>query len=175
MEIKLKKASVKDKSELADLCIESYSKTYHDHWEDGGLAWYLEREFGDQRITLDLSTSNITYYFIQFQGDQIGFIKINTTSSILEIENAVELDKFYILSQYTGMGIGNLAFDVLLQQTELQRKESMSLCVIDTNVNAIRLYEKLKFNFHSKTRLELPFFKEELKGMYRMVKELGLV
>jgi len=48
LEIKLKKASVKDKSELAALCIESYSKTYHDHWEDGGLAWYLEREFGDQ-------------------------------------------------------------------------------------------------------------------------------
>jgi hypothetical protein len=66
LEIKLKKASVKDKSELAALCIETYSKAYHDHWEDGGLAWYLEREFGDQRITLDLSTSNITITFFKF-------------------------------------------------------------------------------------------------------------
>jgi hypothetical protein len=66
LEIKLKKASVKDKSELAALCIESYSKAYHDHWEDGGLAWYLEREFRDQRITLDLSTSNITITFFKF-------------------------------------------------------------------------------------------------------------
>jgi hypothetical protein len=66
LEIKLKKASVKDKSELAALCIESYSKAYHDHWEDGGLAWYLEREFGDQRITLYLSTSNITITFFKF-------------------------------------------------------------------------------------------------------------
>ena len=54
--MELKKVSIKDKSELAELCIESYSKTCHDHWEDGGLAWYLEREFGDQRITLDLSS-----------------------------------------------------------------------------------------------------------------------
>ena len=168
--MKLRKASVKDKSELAAICIESYSKTCHDHWEEGGLAWYLEREFGEQRIALDLSSSSITYYFIEFQGDHIGFIKINTTSSIPGIINAIELDKFYILSQYTGLGIGNLAFDALLKKTELLGKEFMSLCVIDTNDNAIRFYKKLGFSFHSKTRLELPCFKEELKGMHQMVK-----
>ena len=27
-----------------------------------------------------------------------------------------------------------------------------------------------EFTFHSKTRLELPYFKEELKGMHPMVK-----
>ena len=78
MEIKLKKASIKDKSELAALCIESYSKAYQDHWEDGGLAWYLEREFGDQRITFDLSTSNITYYFFQFLTRKKDFLGIQT-------------------------------------------------------------------------------------------------
>ena len=37
------------------------------------------------------------------------------------------------------MGIGNLAFDALLKQTDLHGKESMSLYVIDTNDNADRL------------------------------------
>ncbi|PSR08910.1 MAG: hypothetical protein C7M88_08360 [Candidatus Arcticimaribacter sp.] len=168
--MKLKKASIKDKSELAAICIESYSKTYYDHWKEGGLAWYLEREFGDQRIALDLSSSSITYFFIEFQGDYIGFIMINTTSSIPGIVNAIELDKFYILTQYTGLGIGNLAFDALLKKTELLGKEFMSLCVIDTNDNAIRFYKKSGFSFHSKTALDIPCFKEELKGMHRMVK-----
>ena len=68
------------------------------------------------------------------------------------------------------MGIGNLAFDALLKQTDLHGKESMSLYEIDTNDNADRLYEKLGFTFPSKTRLELPYFKEELKGMHPMVK-----
>ena len=68
------------------------------------------------------------------------------------------------------MGIGNLAFDALLKQTDLHGKESMSSYEIDTNDNADRLYEKLGFTFHSKTRLELPCFKEELKGMHPMVK-----
>ena len=60
MKVKLKKASIKDESELAALCVESYSQTYHDHWEEGGLVWYLEREFGAKRIALDLSSNNIT-------------------------------------------------------------------------------------------------------------------
>ena len=172
MKIKLKKASIKDQSELAALCVESYSQTYHDHWEEGGLVWYLEREFGGQRITLDLSLSSITYYFIEFHGEPIGFIKISTTFSIPGIENAIELDKFYILPQYTGIGIGNSAFEILLKTSQFQGKESLFLFVIDTNVKAIRFYEKLGFSFHGKTRLYLPYFKEELKGMHRMVKEL---
>ncbi len=49
----------------------------------------------------------------------------------------------------------------------------MYLCVIDTNRNAIAFYEKLGFVYHSKTRLEEPFFKEELKGMDRMVLNLN--
>ncbi len=172
MKIKLKKASIKDESELAALCVESYSQTYHDHWEEGGLVWYLEREFGAKRIALDLSSNNITHYFIEFQGEQIGFIKISTSFSISGIENANELDKFYILPQYTGLGIGNSAFEILLKAPQFQGKESLILSVIDTNVKAIRFYEKLGFYFHSKTRLNLPYFKEELKGMHRMVKAL---
>ncbi|MDB4016149.1 GNAT family N-acetyltransferase [Flavobacteriaceae bacterium] len=170
--MKLKKVSIKDQSELAALCVESYSQSYHDHWQEGGLVWYLEREFGTQRITLDLFSNNITYYFIEFQGEQIGFIKISTSFSISGIENAIELDKFYIIPQYTGIGIGNSAFEILLNAPQFQRKESLLLSVIDTNFKAIRFYEKLGFSFHSKIRLNLPYFKEELKGMHRMVKEL---
>ena len=82
------------------------------------------------------------------------------------------MDKFYILPQYNGLGIGNSAFEILLKAPQFQGKESLILSVIDTNVKAIRFYEKLGFYFHSKTRLKLPYFKEELKGMHRMVKAL---
>ena len=70
------------------------------------------------------------------------------------------------------MGIGNSAFEILLKTSQFQGKEFLFLSVIDTNVKAIRFYEKLGFSFHSKTRLYLPYFREELKGMHRMVKAL---
>tara|TARA_B100000809_G_C14980294_1_gene474259 strand:+ start:259 stop:417 length:159 start_codon:yes stop_codon:yes gene_type:complete len=48
------------------------------------------------------------------------------------------------------------------------------LSVIDTNKTAIAFYEKLGFKFHSKTILDVPYFKKELKGMHRMIKYLNL-
>lgn len=45
------------------------------------------------------------------------------------------------------------------------------LCVIDTNTAAMAFYEKLGFQYHSKTRLETPSFKEQLRGMHRMILE----
>jgi diamine N-acetyltransferase len=49
--------------------------------------------------------------------------------------------------------------------------KTLFLCVIDTNTNAIAFYKKLGFTRHGTTRLDLSYFKEELKGMYRMVLE----
>jgi len=57
------------------------------------------------------------------------------------------LDKFYILTQYIGIGIGNSAFEILFNTLQFHGKESLLLSVIDTNVNAIRFYEKLEFSF----------------------------
>jgi ribosomal protein S18 acetylase RimI-like enzyme len=59
-----------------------------------------------------------------------------------------------------------------IQKSQTLGKQILFLCVIDTNLNAIAFYEKLGFKFHSKTRLEDSYFKEELKGMNRMYLKL---
>jgi ribosomal protein S18 acetylase RimI-like enzyme len=43
------------------------------------------------------------------------------------------------------------------------------LAVMDTNTSAITFYENIGFTFFDKTRLELPYFKDELRGMWRMI------
>ena len=47
------------------------------------------------------------------------------------------------------------------------------LCVIDSNKNAIAFYERLGFEYHSKTILDILYFKEDLKGMNRMCLKLS--
>jgi len=44
-------------------------------------------------------------------------------------------------------------------------KEIIWLVVIDTNTHAIEFYKKLGFEIHSRTILDIPYFKEALKGM----------
>ena len=70
------------------------------------------------------------------------------------------------------MGIGKLTVDEILKKAKEFGKKILFLCVLDTNKDAITFYEKLGFKFHSKTILDIPYFKDELKDMNRMYMEL---
>lgn len=171
--MELKQAQIKDIIDLKKICIDAYSKNFYNHWNDGGLEWYLEKEFSLERLNSDMANENITYYFILNELKPVGFIKIkdHISSSIV---NTVELEKIYILPKYKGMGIGKLALKDIMKKTQERGIKELFLYVIDTNTKAISFYEKLGFKFHSKTTLDLPYFKEELKGMHKMTKVLKL-
>jgi ribosomal protein S18 acetylase RimI-like enzyme len=103
----------------------------------------------------------------------VGFLKLrNNPNSDISIENSMELEKSYVLPECKGKGIGKFALKEIIKRVERRGKSNLFLCVIDTNVSAIAFYEKIDFAFHSKTTLDVLHFKEELKGMNRMVKEL---
>ncbi|MDD7887452.1 GNAT family N-acetyltransferase [Flavivirga sp. 57AJ16] len=173
IEMQLQKAIIKDITELRKICIDAYSKNFYDHWNEGGLEWYLEKEFSAERLKFDLLDKDTEYYFIKRGLKNVGFIKIkNNTNKDLNIENAVELEKIYVLPECKGMGIGKSALTEIIKKTKEHGYKNLILCVIDTNVNAIAFYEKLGFIFHSKTILDIPYFKEELKGMNRMIIQL---
>ncbi len=172
--MKLKKALITDIINLQKICIDAYSKNFFDHWNDGGLEWYLIKEFSASRIKSDLADKNTEYYFIEHELKPVGFIKIrNNSNTNWPIENGVELEKMYIIPKYKGMGIGKLALMEIITKAEERGKKNIFLGVIDSNLNAISFYKKLGFEFHSKTILNIPYFKEELKGMNRMIKELN--
>ncbi|AIZ40949.1 GNAT family N-acetyltransferase [Cellulophaga baltica] len=170
----LKKASATEYMDLKKICTDAYALNFHDHWNEGGLGWYLEQEFSVERIMADLADDTTEYFFIEHKLKQVGFLKIKTTSSTdLPFDHSVVLEKIYLLPECKGLGIGKWALGTLIEKLEARGTKKLFLAVIDTNLNAIAFYEKLGFSYHSKTRLEFPYFKEELKGMHRMVKELN--
>jgi len=171
--MKLKKATKDNITELQQISLEAYTKNSADHWNENGLEIYLENEFGDKRIKMDLNNSLIAYYLIQSNKKTVGFLKINYETSQLSIEDNCELEKLYMLPEYAGLGIGKAALKEAIKEIGKLGKQLLFVCVIDTNANAIAFYKKMGFKFHSKTRLEDTYFKEELKGLNRMCLELN--
>jgi len=169
----LQKASINNKLELQKICKESYSKVFANHWTGNGLELYLEEQFGNKRLELELINDDYEYFFIKKENKNIGFLKINfkTSDELSDLENC-ELEKIYILPEYSEMGIGKIAMTEIIKKVKQKSKMLFFLCVIDTNKSAIAFYEKLGFKLHSKTRLEIPDFREELKGMNRMYLKL---
>lgn len=171
--MELVKALIKDKSALQEICQQSYSEVFANHWTGNGLELYLEEQFGDNRLNSELINPHYDYFFIKQNDAIIGFLKVNykTATELSESENC-ELEKIYMLPKYSGMGIGKLAMKEIIKNVKQKGKMLFFLCVIDTNKNAIAFYQKLGFEFHSKTRLEVPNFRAELRGMNRMCLKL---
>ena len=167
------KARIDDISALQAVCQQTYTQVFAHHWTGNGLAIYLSEQFNTERLKIELNSTHFDYFFIRQNKKNIGFIKIKyqTSAELSDLDNC-ELEKIYILPQYSGQGIGKAVMEKVITQAKNREKRLMYLCVIDTNLNAIAFYKKLGFQFHSKTRLEALFFKEALRGMNRMCLDL---
>jgi ribosomal protein S18 acetylase RimI-like enzyme len=168
--ITIRKASSSDLSLLFNLSRISYVENYADHWNDGGLEWYLEKVYGWDGLKLDLVDPAISYFIAFVNEEAAGFIKLRFDSNLpgYPSTNAMEVEKIYFRLPFKGKGIGKKLMAVALLEAKRLRKEIIWLAVIDTNRHAIEFYRKVGFELHEKTALDIPYFKEELKGMWRM-------
>jgi diamine N-acetyltransferase len=160
---------------LHAICIDSYSQNFAHHWEEGGLENYLDDVFGAQKLRTELLNKSILYYVAFMEEQPVAFMKLNLASNLpgLNTDEGLELDKVYILPAFKGKGIGKILLDKAFETAKINKKKVFWLCVIDTNKEAISFYEKTGFKLHSRTRIDYPKFKEELKGMWRMFFELS--
>jgi len=170
----LKKASLFDIVELKKICTDAYAKNFHHHWNENGLEWYLEREFGDKKLKADLTNRHLAYYFIVNDEKPAGFVKIRYNALLSGVSSeAVELEKIYILPEFKRKGMGKAALSEIIKSLKKQGIKTLFLSMIDSNTNALAFYKKQGFTWHSNTRFDLPYFKEELKEMHRMVIDIN--
>ena len=131
--MELKRASLEDINELKKICIDAYYVNFHNHWNEGGLKWYLDKEFSITRLKRDLRDKNINYYLINSKEKTVGFVKTkNNSLPNLPIEDGIEIEKIYVLPAFKGMGIGKLTVNEIIKKTKELGKKILFLCVLDT-------------------------------------------
>ena len=169
----LKKAALRDVKALHQICTDAYAMNFYHHWNENGLDLYLESEYGIEKLKAGLANRNLGYYFIECGKKPAGFVKIRYNAEFNGRQNkAAELEKIYLLPEFMGKGLGKAAMGKIVESLKKKGVCTLFLCVIDTNTNAIAFYTKLGFTIHGTTRLDLPYFKDELKGMYCMMLEI---
>lgn len=161
--------------ELQEISQIAYRTNFGHHWDGNGLELYLEDQFNAARLQRELQDPEIGYYFVLAENKIVGFAKMKWQSSLPDhtADSCCELEKIYMLPAEKGKGLGRYTMQELINEAILKGMTTFFLCVIDTNTAAIAFYQRLGFEFHSKTRLEAPLFKEELKGMHRMYRRLA--
>ena len=168
--ITIRKATTADLSLLFTTCRQSYSENFSHHWNKGGLEWYLEKVYAMDSIATDLRGEEINYFIAFHDQNPVGFMKLNLKSNLPDRppEQGMEIEKLYFLPHYQGRGIGKKLISIAFDIAKRLEKKIVWLGVIDSNESAIEFYKKSGFRFHDTIKLDLPYFKEELKGMWRM-------
>ncbi len=80
-------------------------------------------------------------------GQIVGYIKLNYSSAQTEFqhENAVEVERIYVLADQQGKKMGNQLLDFAINTAIESNLQYIWLGVWDKNLNAIRFYERNGF------------------------------
>jgi ribosomal protein S18 acetylase RimI-like enzyme len=168
--IRIHHATRDDLAELQSLCVSVYSEVFGSHWNDGGLEWYNERVYGAEQLTKDLTSPNIVYSILYLDETPVAFMKLKLSSSLggANRKDTLELQKLYVAPAAKARGLGKQLMELALSKARELGKKTVRLEVLDTNYPAISFYRMFGFETISKTRLDIPYFKDELRGMLIM-------
>jgi GNAT superfamily N-acetyltransferase len=165
--------SITDQEKLFDLMSRIYLPEYRHLWFDDG-SWYMEKIYSYANLAMDLDNPNSTYYFVHYQSETIGILKLIENVPLIEFKNrkSAKLDRIYLDPAFHGKGIGKTLVHWTENRLAASGHSILWLEAIDTQKKAVVFYEKMDFQICGTFDLEFELIHANLRGMYRMYKNI---
>lgn len=175
-DIFIKQLSVDDAVELQPVALKAYKDHYLHLWYDKG-KWYIEKSFSLTALQSELRQINSLFYLVYYNQQPVGFLKLNIDAPLIinEItleENALELQRIYLVQEVTGKGIGKVLISFIENVALANHKKCVWLKVMDSSSAAISFYKKTGFEICGIYILPFTQMKEEYRGMFIMRKNI---
>ncbi|MCK8520531.1 GNAT family N-acetyltransferase [Aquimarina sp. D1M17] len=152
-EVKIIPVRLEDKEKLLAI---GY-KTFYDSFgppinTEENIQKYLKKKFTLEQITSELQNINSEFYFASMANQIVGYIKLNLSEAQTEVvhNNALEIERIYVLKEYQGNQIGQVLFKKALEVAQKNTANFMWLGVWDQNSRAIKFYERIGFKIFDK-------------------------
>ena len=143
----IKKVTPSEIDQLQKISKETFYETFSIGNTLENMNKYLDEEFSIEKLTTELNNTNSEFYFALFENNIIGYLKINFGKSQTELQdnNALEIERIYILKEFQEKKVGQLLYDRALQIARHNRVEYIWLGVWEENPRAINFYKKNGF------------------------------
>ncbi|RTE03074.1 GNAT family N-acetyltransferase [Paenibacillus whitsoniae] len=147
MTVKINKCGLEDLQILQQISIETFNDTFRDQNSPENMKAYLERAFNSKQLEMELSNISSEYYFIYFDEDLAGYLKVNINDAQTEKmgDKSIEIERIYIRSEFQGKGLGKHLLNKVAEIAIKQNKKMIWLGVWEKNEHAIAFYKKMGF------------------------------
>jgi diamine N-acetyltransferase len=145
-QLRLIRIQPEDQPTLFTLMDEVYRASYRYVWYDEG-DWYVDLIYRLETVLKELSRSRTHYFFVEWNGENIGILKYDFPFSPREIEipNAMKLHRLYLHPKAHGKGLAPLLMQHCEQVAKENRLDSIWLEAMECQPQAKRFYEKSGF------------------------------
>ncbi|MEL7530960.1 MAG: GNAT family N-acetyltransferase [Bacteroidota bacterium] len=165
-------AQTQDAPIIALLARLTFSETFGDLFADkNDLRVYLDQTFGVAKIKQGLSKPNNCFAIAYFNDLPVGYgkLKYSSPSDFVELPALGQLQKLYVLQAFLSQKIGLQLQNFLFAEAQAKEVKSIWLSVLDTNLRAIRFYQKSGFQELGKFQFQIG---KELFDFTAMLKSL---
>ncbi|MEI8296612.1 MAG: GNAT family N-acetyltransferase [Pseudomonadota bacterium] len=157
-----------DETLLRRVAIGCYTPYYHDLWEPGGMAAYLESIYAPPRIAAELVDPNLRYEIAYLAGEPVGFSKYHFRCDRDEIINAAYLERVYVAPAVIGTGVGRCLIERMIDTARSQAREWIWLQAMSDAAKPLERYRDMGFTQCGQHHLELPKIRAKKSAMLVM-------
>jgi ribosomal protein S18 acetylase RimI-like enzyme len=132
---------------LQEIGRKTFAETFSSTNSKENMEKYLEEGFSLAKLQAEINDPNAEFYFAMQDNSIIGYLKLNIGQSQTEIknDNALEIERIYVLTEFHGQNIGQQLFEKALEQAYVQKVDFIWLGVWEENKRAIQFYTKNGF------------------------------
>ncbi len=147
MKIDIRKATHNDATTLALLARITYKEAFGYLWDKTELIEYLDVTFSVAKIEGSLQKKNNIFWIAFANNMPVGYakLKVRCPYEKLSDQTPAQLQKIYLLGDYTGMRIGAKLQNEVFDEVRREKIKTLWLAVWDGNHKAIKFYEQHGF------------------------------
>jgi len=156
--ITIQRAGVDDANLIAVLGTTTFYEAYFEQDTPEALADYIVESFPPELVKAELNDPNVTYFLVFVDGYAVGYSKLreDSTGPGVTGENAVELQRIYVVERFWKKGVGEMLLDHVSGAARKKGFDTLWLGVWEENARGRRFYEKQGFK-DTGGRLEFPY------------------
>ncbi|PKF60804.1 GNAT family N-acetyltransferase [Psychromonas sp. psych-6C06] len=147
MTINIKRCTVSQLNLLREVSIETYRDTFAESNSEQFMQQYLSDALNEKKLSAELNNINSEFYFIHFEDQVAGFLKVNVGEGQTDdVEpNSLEVERFYIRQAFLRKGLGKVLMQFACELTKQHDKNSLWLGVWEGNYSALAFYKAQGF------------------------------